>query len=241
MARMRRACLASAVRAASARNCEILKSWCVISIADMLPAPRINDMLHRVTVAVVWESPQESGSQAAGISFERRFLMFDFDADKLIIVGIVALIVIGPKELPRVMLQVGQAAAKMRRMAAEFRSQFMDAMREAEIDDIKSYVERLTESAKADTGMNPLAQITAEFTQAIDSAEKPAMLPSASTRTAIAGPEQCGPLLNSIAGPCLPEAPEEVGLSFPGSGHAPTTPEDRTTASVAHLARPSRS
>src|ERR1700732_2771429 len=68
MARMRRACLASAVRAASARNCEILKSWCVISIADMLPAPRINDMLHRVTVAVVWESPQESGSQAAGIT-----------------------------------------------------------------------------------------------------------------------------------------------------------------------------
>src|SRR6202040_3594358 len=68
MARMRRACLASAVRAASARNCEILKSWCVISIADMLPAPRINDMLHRVTVAVVWESPQESGSQAAGIN-----------------------------------------------------------------------------------------------------------------------------------------------------------------------------
>jgi sec-independent protein translocase protein TatB len=138
--------------------------------------------------------------------------MFDFDAGKLIIVGIVALIVIGPKELPRVMLQVGQAAAKMRRMAAEFRSQFMDAMREAEIDDIKSDVEKLTESAKADTGMNPLAQMTAELTQAIDSAEKPAMLPSASTRTAIAGPNNAEPLLNSIAGPFLPEAPEEVGL-----------------------------
>src|ERR1700738_3239436 len=74
MARMRRACLASAVRAASARNCEILKSWCVISIADMLPAPRINDMLHRVTVAVVWESPQESGSQAAGIRFDKNVM-----------------------------------------------------------------------------------------------------------------------------------------------------------------------
>jgi sec-independent protein translocase protein TatB len=45
--------------------------------------------------------------------------MFDFDPGKLIILGIVALIVIGPKALPRVMLQVGQAAAKMRRMAAE--------------------------------------------------------------------------------------------------------------------------
>src|SRR5208282_1841049 len=57
MARMRRACLASAVRAASARNCEILRSWRVISIADMLPAPRINDVLHRVTFAAGWESP----------------------------------------------------------------------------------------------------------------------------------------------------------------------------------------
>src|ERR1700724_4252437 len=68
MARMRRVCLASAVRAAAARNCEILRFWRVISIADMLPAPRINDVLHRVTLAAVWESPQESGSQAAGIS-----------------------------------------------------------------------------------------------------------------------------------------------------------------------------
>jgi len=56
MARIRRACLASAVRAASARNCEILRSWRAISIADMLPAPRINDVLHRVTFAAGWES-----------------------------------------------------------------------------------------------------------------------------------------------------------------------------------------
>src|ERR1700730_5889703 len=67
MAKMRRVCLASAVRAAAARNCEILRFWRVISIADMLPAPRINDVLHRVTLAAVWESPQESGSQAVGI------------------------------------------------------------------------------------------------------------------------------------------------------------------------------
>jgi sec-independent protein translocase protein TatB len=167
--------------------------------------------------------------------------MFDFDAGKLIIVGIVALIVIGPKELPRVMLQVGQTAAKVRRMAAEFRNQFMDAMREAEIDDIKSDVERLTESAKADTGMNPQPKSQQNLPRRLTSAEKPATLPSASTRTAIAGPNNAEPLLNSIAGPCLPEAPEEVGLSFASSGHAPTTPEDRTAAGVAHLARLSRS
>lgn len=108
--------------------------------------------------------------------------MFDFDAGKLIIVGIVALIVIGPKELPRVMLQVGQAAAKMRRMAAEFRSQFMDVIREAEIDDTKSDVERLAESAKAATEMDPLAQIKAELIQAVGSAEKPRRYHLAQTR-----------------------------------------------------------
>ena len=108
--------------------------------------------------------------------------MFDFDAGKLIIVGIVALIVIGPKELPRVMLQIGQAAAKMRRMAAEFRSQFMDVMREAEIDETKSDVERLAERAKAATGMDPLAQIKTELIQAVGSAEKPATLLLAQAR-----------------------------------------------------------
>jgi sec-independent protein translocase protein TatB len=131
--------------------------------------------------------------------------MFDFDAGKLIIVGIVALIVIGPKELPRVMRQVGQAAAKMRRMAAEFRGQFMDAMREAGIDDIKADVAKLAESAKADAGIDPLAQIKAELTQALDAAGKPATLPVAGASTATA-PHSAEPsaLLGS------PEAPEEA-------------------------------
>ena len=54
--------------------------------------------------------------------------MFDFDVGKLLVVGIVALAVIPPKDLPRVMRTVGQAVGKMRRMAAEFQGQFMDAM-----------------------------------------------------------------------------------------------------------------
>ncbi|MFZ3326138.1 MAG: twin-arginine translocase TatA/TatE family subunit, partial [Methylocella sp.] len=105
--------------------------------------------------------------------------MFDFDAGKFIIIGIVALIVIGPKELPRVMRQVGQAAAKMRRMAAEFRGQFMDAVREADIDEIKADVAKVAESVRADAGLDPLAEIKAELTQALDAAGKPATLPVA--------------------------------------------------------------
>jgi sec-independent protein translocase protein TatB len=158
--------------------------------------------------------------------------MFDFDAGKFIIIGIVALIVIGPKELPRVMRQVGQAAAKMRRMAAEFRGQFMDAMREAGIDDIKADVAKLAESAKSDAGIDPLAQIKTELTQALDTAGKPATLPVAGVPT-IAAPHNTESSLNSIALPRLPEAPEEGAESLLAAGIAPVAPEAGTAAAGA--------
>jgi len=150
--------------------------------------------------------------------------MFDFDAGKFIIIGIVALIVIGPKELPRVMRQVGQAVAKMRRMAAEFRGQFMDAMREADIDDIKADVAKLADSAKTGAGIDPLAEIKAELTQALDAAGKPATLPIAGVPT-IAGPPNAESSLNSIALPRLPEAPQPGAESFLAAGIAPAVPE----------------
>jgi sec-independent protein translocase protein TatB len=150
--------------------------------------------------------------------------MFDFDAGKFIIIGIVALIVIGPKELPRVMRQAGQAAAKMRRMAAEFRGQFMDAMREAGIDDIKADVAKLAESARTDAGIDPLAQIKAELTQALDAAEKPAALPVAGVPE-ISAPHNAESSLNSIVLPRLPGPPEEGAESLLAAGIAPAAPE----------------
>lgn len=93
--------------------------------------------------------------------------MFEFDAAKLLIIGIVALIVIGPKELPRVMRQFGQAVAKLRRLGTEFQSQFMEAMREADAEEMRSDMRKLAESAKFDLGVNPLALATAELTAAL--------------------------------------------------------------------------
>ncbi|HUZ92102.1 MAG TPA: twin-arginine translocase TatA/TatE family subunit [Methylocella sp.] len=150
--------------------------------------------------------------------------MFDFDAGKLIVIGIVALIVIGPKELPRVMRQVGQAAAKMRRMAAEFRGQFMDAMREADLEDFKADAAKLADTAKMAVGVDRLADIKAGITSALEAADKPASLPLAET-PAIAAPGSSGASLNSIALPRLPEAPEGSGETFLAEGIAPVVPE----------------
>jgi sec-independent protein translocase protein TatB len=67
--------------------------------------------------------------------------MFDIAWSELMLIGAVALVVIGPKDLPKAMRTVGQAVGKVRRMASEFQGQFNDAMREAELHDLKKPVE----------------------------------------------------------------------------------------------------
>src|SRR5437588_2611552 len=70
--------------------------------------------------------------------------MFDISWGKLVIIGVVALIVIGPKELPTVLRTVGQWMSKIRRMASEFQGQFQEAMREAEMADLKKQFDETT-------------------------------------------------------------------------------------------------
>src|ERR1700733_518639 len=74
--------------------------------------------------------------------------MFDIGWSEFVVIGVVALIVIGPKELPSVLRTVGQWTTKIRRMAGEFQSQFQEAMREAEMADLKKEVDNLNDAAK---------------------------------------------------------------------------------------------
>ena len=74
--------------------------------------------------------------------------MFDISWGELMLIGVVALIVIGPKELPGVLRMVGQWVGKIRRMAAEFQTQFHEAMREAEMADLKKEVDDLNDAAR---------------------------------------------------------------------------------------------
>src|SRR3954462_4712228 len=75
--------------------------------------------------------------------------MFDISWGKLVIIGVVALLVIGPKELPAVLRQLGHWMTKIRRMAAEFQGQFQEAMREAEMADLKKQFDDTTAAVKS--------------------------------------------------------------------------------------------
>jgi sec-independent protein translocase protein TatB len=127
--------------------------------------------------------------------------MFDLDISKMIIVGIVALAVIPPKDLPRVMRTVGQTIGKMRRMATEFQGQFMEAMREvereADLDSVKKEFQAISDQAKIDTSFDPVGMMREDMTKAVSTStgapEVAASLPAApesnKPEIALTGPE----------------------------------------------------
>lgn len=94
--------------------------------------------------------------------------MFDIGAGELLVIGTVALIAIGPKELPGVLRMVGQTVGKLRRMAGEFRTQFDDAIREADLHDVQKSFNDTVQTATAATNFNPLNTIRNEVRSAVD-------------------------------------------------------------------------
>ena len=63
--------------------------------------------------------------------------MFGIDSGELLIIAVVALVVVGPKDLPRVMRTVGNFVGRARGMARHFRSGLDAMMREAELEEME--------------------------------------------------------------------------------------------------------
>jgi sec-independent protein translocase protein TatB len=96
--------------------------------------------------------------------------MLDMSWGEMMVIGAVALIVIGPKDLPKALRTVGQMTSKIRRMAAEFQGQFNEAMREAELDDVKRQIQGINDSVGSLNrgGFNPAQTIRDELKGAIE-------------------------------------------------------------------------
>ena len=145
--------------------------------------------------------------------------MFDLDSGKLLIIGIVALIVIGPKELPGVMRQVGNALGKVRRMAAEFQGQFMEAMRESELEELKKDVQKMSDSANF-ANFDPLADMKSQLQEVSAQVETSLAAPVAPVETA----DLPAPEVTSIPDPDLltqVAPPEATPQGVPAPDHAP--------------------
>jgi sec-independent protein translocase protein TatB len=159
--------------------------------------------------------------------------MFDIGWSELVVIGVVALIAIGPKELPGVLRMAGQWIGKVRRMAAEFQGQFQEALREAEMEDLKKQVNEITDSAHDLTNFDPLEHVQSELDSSFDAirVDDPAtpvetghMAPSdyssTSTETPVISPPDASPPAPAAAEPAAPaEAPDTPSKAAAG-GHS---------------------
>jgi len=89
-------------------------------------------------------------------------LLPSFGFLELLVIGIVALIVVGPKDLPRLMREIGKVFAKMKRMASEFTSAFDQMAREAEMEDLRREMQELRKN-------NPVQQFKDEVDLSVKS------------------------------------------------------------------------
>ena len=148
--------------------------------------------------------------------------MFDIGWSEIAVIAVVALIAIGPKELPGVLRMVGQWMGKARKMAAEFQGQFQEAMREAEMADLKKSFDEVKEAASGFAGGNIMTSLQKDVTSAlrIDDPDKPmdpqvapaaevATTPAIETATSTDAPATSSDALaTSSDAPVIPTTPE---------------------------------
>lgn len=139
--------------------------------------------------------------------------MFDLSWGEMMLIGAVALIVIGPKDLPRTLRAVGQGVGKIKRMASEFQGQFNQAMREAELDSVRKEVEGINRAAQA--GMNPAKAARDELRRAVEG--KPGDGKPVGSGPSLAKPAGAAPSLEK-------PAPAASAGADPGEPAAPAPP-----------------
>jgi len=143
--------------------------------------------------------------------------MIEFSWGHILVIAVVALVVIGPKELPAVLRTAGQWMGKIRRMAAEFQGQFQEAMREAEMADLKQHFDDISTAAKELQHFDPVSSVKKQIEGAIADQPSPKVeAPAPATGTppapAIASPEagsQSGQADTPAHGPEAAQEPAE--------------------------------
>jgi len=150
--------------------------------------------------------------------------MFDIGWSELLVIAVVALIAIGPKELPGVLRMVGQWAGKARRMASEFQGQFNEAMREAEMADIKKSFEDVSAAAR---GLNPVNLIASAAKDMEDAVKAEPPVPSASVERITQST-----FVEADATTLMTETPEpitEIPVPAPMPAAPPETPDAKAS------------
>lgn len=127
--------------------------------------------------------------------------MLDIGWTELLVVAVILIVVVGPKDLPPMIRAFGKMTKRLRQTAGEFRSQFDEALREAELDDLKNTVNdirSLNPTNSIRETLNPLRQMGQEIKSDLERSTRPQSKPA---------PQNDGYEENSI----LPDVPLGLG------------------------------
>ncbi|AZO67949.1 MAG: twin-arginine translocase subunit TatB [Mesorhizobium sp.] len=162
--------------------------------------------------------------------------MFDIGWTEMLVIAIVMIVVVGPKDLPNMLRTFGRTTTKLRGMAADFQKQFNDALKEAELDDVKKSVDSLRSlnpAAEIRKQLNPFEQAAADVRSGVDAVMKPK--PAIDPVTPAASPPQETELKNGatvLPGVSAPEAAPAAPI-FPAMTDESVVPSPVGTATPA--------
>ncbi|HEY9056236.1 MAG TPA: Sec-independent protein translocase protein TatB [Aurantimonas sp.] len=159
--------------------------------------------------------------------------MFDIGWAELMMVAVILVVVVGPKDLPRMLRTFGRTTKQLRSMAGDFRRQFDDALREAELDDVRSTVSdirKLDPTKDVRAAMNPMKAVGEEIRSSLKAAAK-APEPEVPSPTADASPDKPDKVgATAKAGRSSPApAPAANAKPAAASGNGAVAPVKRAT------------
>jgi sec-independent protein translocase protein TatB len=125
--------------------------------------------------------------------------MLDLGWPEMLVIAIILIVVVGPKDLPKMLRAFGRTTSKVRAMAGDFRKQFDDAIKEAELDEIKnlaSDARKLNPASELKKAMSPMEKAARDVKSGLDQAmnpTKPSPAEPAAAEAKPAEPAKAGP------------------------------------------------
>ena len=151
--------------------------------------------------------------------------MFDIGWTEMLVIAIVMIVVVGPKDLPRMLRTFGKTTAKLRSMAGDFQKQFNEALKEAELDDVKKSVDQLRSldpRSEIKKQLNPFEKAAQDVRAGLDSLKQPSAKPAEPEKPEAAEPLKNGAtVMPGVEGPtAMPAAPAFPAMADPAPAAA---------------------
>ena len=171
--------------------------------------------------------------------------MLEVGYSEILVIVIVLIVVVGPKDLPKMLRAFGKAMTRFRQVSGDFRRQFDDALKEAELDEVRKTIDdvrKLDPRQQVRDVFNPLRAAADSIRNDVQNAVKPAMQsnpnPAPKVEAPVAAPFVAAPPPKVKAKPASKSAAAKPESKAPAKAAESTAAKPATKAGVNSVAKP---